>query len=178
MPVSQIRTASHSDAQTLSELGRNTFIETFASDNSQEDVDLYVRKTFSAEKQLKEIQDRDRMIEIAWIGDQAAGYLHLLKGTPDPCVTGASPMEILRLYVDSRWHGKGVGAELMNKCIQLAAAGKFETLWLGVWENNFRAQAFYKKYGFEAVGQHIFRLGMDDQVDLIMVRKVCSGNKS
>ena len=165
----KIKPAADSDAETLAELGRQTFIETFAKDNSEADMQLFLAETFSQDKQLEEIKDSARVIEIAWFGDQAAGYLHLKKNSVHPTVSGVNPIEISRLYVDSRWHGKGVGASLMDRCISVARAGGFKTLWLGVWENNFRAQAFYKKYGFTAVGQHIFRLGKDEQVDLIMV---------
>lgn len=170
MTMLQINPALESDAEILANLGRTTFIETFAKDNSQEDMDLYLAKTFGAGVQLREIRDPNRFIEIAWSEDQPAGYLHLLKGEPDPSVTGAKPVELLRLYVDSRWHGKGAGGALMERTLQLAREKGFQTIWLGVWERNFRAQAFYKKHGFAVVGQHIFRLGHDEQTDFIMSR--------
>ena len=168
----EIRKAADSDAQTLTDLGRTTFVETFAKDNTPEDIQLYVAQTFAPDKQLREIHDGNRIIEIAWIENRAAGFFHLLKGNPDPSVKGPKPIEILRLYVDSRWHGKGVGAALMDKAINAARDGGFETLWLGVWEQNSRATSFYKKYGFNVVGDHIFRLGTDDQTDLIMARSL------
>lgn len=166
--MTEIKRATESDARTLTDLGRTTFIETFAKDNSQEDMDMYVAATFGEDKQLAEIRDPNRYVEIAWIENEPAGFLHLLKGKPDPSVTGEKPLEILRLYVDSRWHGKGAGVALMNRCLEIAREEGFETLWLGVWERNFRAQAFYKKFGFEVVGRHVFTLGTDDQLDLIM----------
>lgn len=168
----KIKKATESDAETLTELGRTTFIETFAKDNRKEDMDLYVVETFAPDKQLKELLDPNRRIEIAWDGNQAAGFLHLIESDPDPSVTGPKPIEILRLYVDSRWQGKGLGAALMERSLQIAREERFNTIWLGVWERNFRAQAFYKKYGFATVGKHIFRLGTDDQTDLIMARTI------
>lgn len=168
----EIRRATEADAQTLTDLGKTTFIETFANDNTQEDMDSYVAKTFGADKQLSEIKDPNRFIEIAWVHGKAAGFLHLLSGSPDPSVKGPKPIEILRLYVDSQWHGKGVGAALMDRAIALARSHNFETLWLGVWEHNQRAQTFYRKYGFEVVGDHIFKLGNDEQTDLIMSRNL------
>jgi len=167
-----LKRATESDAQTLTDLGRSTFVETFSKDNRPEDMDLYLGQTFGADKQLQEIRDPNRWIEIAWSENTAAGFLHLMKSAPDPSVTGPKPIEILRLYVDSRWHGKGVGAALMDRCIHIAREEGFQTLWLGVWERNLRAQAFYAKYGFVAVGKHVFRLGTDDQLDLILARAV------
>jgi ribosomal protein S18 acetylase RimI-like enzyme len=168
----EIRRASESNAQILADLGKNTFIETFAKDNRKEDMDMYVAETFGVDKQLKELRDPNRWIAIAWSGNLAAGFLHLVKSNPDPSVTGPKPIELLRLYVDSRWHGKGVGAALMERTIQIAREEGFQTLWLGVWERNFRAQAFYNKYEFAAVGRHTFRLGTDDQIDFIMARTI------
>lgn len=167
-----IRRATTSDVQILTELGRRTFVETFSKDNRKEDMELYVAETFNSEKQANEIADQNRFIEIAYIESQPAGFFHLLKGSPDPSVTGPNPIEILRLYADSTRHGKGVGAALMDRSIQVAKERGFETIWLGVWERNARAQAFYRKYGFETVGQHIFKLGADEQVDVIMSRRV------
>lgn len=168
----EIRQALAADAQILTELGIKTFKETFSKDNRKEDMDAYLSETFSVEKQLREILDPNRMIAIAWSDNQAAGFFHLLKSKPDPCVHGVRPIELLRLYVDSRFQGKGVGFALMEKAIQIAREEDFQTLWLGVWERNFRAQDFYKKFGFGFVGQHIFRLGEDDQIDLVMQRPI------
>jgi len=168
----EIRRALDSDVNILAELGRTTFIETFAKDNRTEDMELYVAENFGTEKQLQEIRDPRRWIEIAWSGDRAVGFLHLMESVPDPSVIGGKSFEILRLYVDSRWHGKGVGAALMEKSFQIAREKGFDKLWLGVWERNIRAQAFYRKYGFEIVGKHIFRLGTDDQIDFIMARAI------
>lgn len=168
----EFKRASISDVKTLTDLGQRTFIETFSKDNNKKDMDLYVAETFNSEKQLCEIQDSNRFIEIVWINEQPSGFLHLLNGTADSSVNGNRPIEILRLYVDSKWHGKGVGAGLMDRSLQIAKEQGFQTVWLGVWERNLRAQAFYQKYGFEVVGQHIFRLGNDEQIDLIMARKI------
>jgi GrpB-like predicted nucleotidyltransferase (UPF0157 family)/ribosomal protein S18 acetylase RimI-like enzyme len=168
-PTMKIRRASESDAQALANLGQSTFVETFAEYNTKEDMDLYVTKTFGAEKQMKEIRDPNRWIEIAWSGEQAVGFLHLVRSKPDSSVTGPKPIELLRLYVDSRWHGKGIGAALMERTIEIARKEGFQTLWLGVWEKNFRAQAFYAKHGFNSVGRQVFKLGTDEQNDFIMV---------
>ena len=169
-----VRPATNKDSQVLSNLGKTTFIETFAKDNRPEDIEQYVLQTFSSEKQLDEINDPNRTIEIAWVEGVPAGYLHLLVGNSDPSITGEKPIEILRLYVDARWHGKGVGAILMERAIQIAQECGYQTLWLGVWEQNFRAQAFYAKYGFVVVGSHVFQLGKDDQTDLIMEKNLAN----
>jgi ribosomal protein S18 acetylase RimI-like enzyme len=84
-------------------------------------------------------------------------------------------MEIVRLYVLPESIGHGIGARLMQECIDTATSRGFETLWLGVWERNGRAIQFYQKWGFEEVGSHIFQLGSDAQTDLIMQKPLLAG---
>ena len=168
----EIRRALESDAPTLTALGKRTFIETFGPHNRPENMEMYVAETFGSDRQLREIQDPARRIEMAWSEGVACGFLHLKESDPQAVEWGPRPIELLRLYVDSSWHGKGVGAALMDRSLQIAREEGFHTLWLGVWERNFRAQAFYAKYGFAVLGTHEFRLGMDDQIDLIMARAI------
>lgn len=162
-----IKRAQVQDAFKLSELGRTTFVETFGKDNTPEDLAQYVENTYTQQKQINEISAPNNIIEIAWVGDKAVGFLYLKEGKVNPSVSGKNPVELLRLYVDSSFHGKKVGAALMNRAIDLAKEKGFKTLWLGVWENNLKAQKFYKNFGFQRVGAHIFQLGSDEQTDYI-----------
>jgi ribosomal protein S18 acetylase RimI-like enzyme len=79
---------------------------------------------------------------------------------------------VQRLYVDARYHGKGVAALLMDACIDAARRYDTKALWLGVWEHNPRAIAFYAKCGFVEVGEQVFPLGGDLQRDLVMARPI------
>ena len=85
-------------------------------------------------------------------------------------VGGAKPIELVRLYASREWIGRGVGAALMRACLEEARGAGYETIWLGVWERNARAQTFYEKWGFRAVGEHVFQLGSDPQRDILMER--------
>jgi len=87
---------------------------------------------------------------------------------PD-CVSDRSAIELVRFYVDRSLHGSGVARTLMN-AVDAAAASRARTIWLGVWEHNPRAIAFYLKCGFVDVGSHPFQLGRDLQTDRIMSR--------
>jgi ribosomal protein S18 acetylase RimI-like enzyme len=165
-----IKPARVSDAALIAELGRKIFFDTFAKENTTEDMTLYLSQAFGISQQTKELEDPNRRTAIAWVGEEAAGFYHLLIGTPDPAVTGPKPIEVSRLYVDAKWHGRGIGAVLMEGCLEAGRCEGFETIWLGVWEKNFRAQAFYRKYSFEVVGQHVFTVGRDNQNDLLMSR--------
>lgn len=168
----EIRKAVPADAGPLSELARETFCHTFSEANTLSDMELYVTNNFSVEKQLTEINDPQRWIEMAWVNQVHVGYYQILNGQTDPSVTGKKPLELVRLYVQTAWHGKGVAAALLSKALGTAAENGFLTVWLGVWEENHRARKFYRKNGFRAVGSHIFTLGTDEQTDLIMERSL------
>jgi GNAT superfamily N-acetyltransferase len=77
---------------------------------------------------------------------------------------------LLRLYTRKEWIGCGVGAALMQACIDEAKQRGCDTLWLGVWEHNARARAFYGRWGFQQAGSHIFQLGDDPQTDFLLQR--------
>ena len=92
---------------------------------------------------------------------------------PD-AISGSAPLELKRLYVARAWHGRRVAQALMDAAIQAALARGAQTLWLGVWERNPRAVAFYAKCGFVRVGEHTFMLGSDAQTDWLFARSLTS----
>jgi len=84
--------------------------------------------------------------------------------------SGAAPIEIRRFYVDRNWQGRGVAQTLMVASLEAAMERGARTVWLAVWDRNLRAQAFYRKCGFEDCGAKEFVLGRDRQTDRVMVR--------
>ncbi len=163
-----IRHGQADDAALLAELGARTFSETFAADNSPEDMSDYLASAFSTAQQSAELADLDSLFLIAETNGVAVGYAMLRSGTALDNIHGGKPIEIVRLYVLQEQLGSGVGAALMQECIDEAKRQGYETLWLGVWEHNARAQAFYRKWNFREVGTHIFQLGNDPQTDILM----------
>ena len=169
-PEPTIRRAGPEDAGLLAELGARTFSETFAADNSPEDMAAYLAASFGPARQAAELADPASAFLIAEVGGRAAGYAQLHAGEPAEGVEGSKPVELVRLYVSREWLGRGVGEALMRACVDEARASGYGTIWLGVWERNGRAQAFYRKWDFRAVGEHVFRLGSDPQRDILMER--------
>jgi diamine N-acetyltransferase len=167
-----IRRTTVDDASLLADLGARTFYETFAVDNTPEDMAAYLAASFSPALQAREITDPNTIWLIAEIDEIAAGYAKLELSVAPYCVTGRNPVELSRLYVAREFIGSGVGAALMESCINEAKRVGNGTMWLGVWEKNERAQEFYKRWGFEEVGEHTFLLGTDAQRDLIMQRGI------
>jgi len=169
-PGLTIRRGTLADAALLSEFGASTFSETFAADNSPEDLAAYLATSFNLSQQTAELEDPASTFLIAEVGGRAAGYAMLRESEPENGVEGANPVELVRLYVSRDWHGRGIGEQLMRACIDVARQAGYETIWLGVWERNARAQAFYRKWNFRTVGEHVFQLGSDLQRDLVMER--------
>lgn len=165
-----IRYATESDAVMLTELAARTFWDTFAEYNRPEDMEAYMSAAFTVARVSGEVADPRSVFLVAEIGGAAAGYAKLHAGETPPCVTGPRPVELERLYVSRDYLGAGVGQRLMQACLDEARRRSYETLFLGVWEHNERAKAFYLKHGFKFVGEHVFVLGEDRQTDLLMER--------
>lgn len=167
-----IRRGKARDAELLAALGARTFSETFAPDNSAADMAAYLSSAFSPAQQASELRDPSSFFLVAETNGVPVGYAMLRSGNVLENVTGVNPIELVRLYVSQDHLGSGVGAALMQACIDEARRRGHKTLWLGVWEHNARAQAFYRKWNFTEIGTHVFQLGDDPQTDILMQRTI------
>lgn len=163
-----IRAATSSDAASLAVLAERTFRETFAADNSEENINQHCARRFGAEVQGEEIADPQFATLLAEVAGELVGFAQLRLAHPAACVRGDQPAELHRIYVARPWHGRGVARQLMRAVCATAARAGSDCIWLGVWERNPRAIAFYRKCGFAVVGDHVFMLGQDRQRDLIL----------
>lgn len=164
----KLRYGTTDDAKMLSELGARTFYDTFAGDNTPENMDAYLKKSFSPEIQLDELSQPDVVFLIAETEGTPAGYAQLILNSSDESLKGARPLEIRRIYAPQEYLGRGVGKELMLATLNEAKKRGCDCVWLGVWEKNQRAIDFYKKWGFREVGAHVFSVGDDPQSDFVM----------
>ncbi|MCL4488831.1 MAG: GNAT family N-acetyltransferase [Chloroflexi bacterium] len=165
-----IRIATPADNALLAELGERCFRDSFGADNTRENMTAYLAVSFSPEKQAAELADPASTFLIAEMHGTSVGYARLVAGGSEPGLTGLRPIELVRLYAVQAWIGKRVGAALMQACIGEAVKRGHDVLWLGVWEHNARARAFYGRWGFVDVGTHGFMLGNDAQTDYVMQR--------
>jgi GNAT superfamily N-acetyltransferase len=179
MPDVRLLTAEPADAERLAELMARTFRETYSSEHSgasrPADVEAYVAAHFGAARQRAELVDPAMRTILAETDGALAGYAQLRFGAPAPVGGGRRPVELARFYVDRPWHGRGVAAALMSACI--AAAGAADPLWLGVFERNDRARAFYAKWGFVPIGRTTFRMGEDLQHDWVLALDPSSNDR-
>ena len=168
--MTSVRRAQPADAAALASFAARTFRETFEADNTPENMALYLEANYGPERQAAEIRDAGVVTLVAVDGRRFAGYSQLREGPAPACVPGTAPIEIRRFYVDRAWQGKGLAQSLMMASIEGAMERGARTVWLAVWERNLRAQAFYRKCGFEDCGAQDFMLGRDRQTDRVMVR--------
>lgn len=172
MPGMTIRRGTAADAPVLATLARDTFFDTFASTNDAADMALHLERAYGIAQQTAELTDPRVITLLVEEGDRAVAYAQLRTGGEPECITGPRPMELWRFYVGRNWHGKGVAQALMDRVVAEAGQAGARTLWLGVWERNPRALAFYGKCGFADVGQHVFLFGTDPQTDRVMTRPI------
>lgn len=163
-----IQKVTLSDIADLQTIGKQTFQETFSAGNTEENMTRYLEEGFSIEKLISELNDSNTEFYFALWNDRVIGYLKLNMGKSQTELKDEKAIEIERIYVLNKFHGKNVGQLLYNKAIQQAEAKNADYIWLGVWEENPRAIAFYTKNGFEAFDQHVFKLGDDAQTDIMM----------
>ena len=156
------------DINQLQKIGRETFYETFSESNTEENMRNYLETGFSIDKITTELNDENAEFYFAKIENNVIGYLKLNFGASQTELKSEKAIEIERIYVLKEYHGQKVGQILYDKAIEIAKKKNAEFVWLGVWEENPRAINFYKKNGFIEFDKHIFKLGDDEQTDIMM----------
>ncbi len=160
------------DVEQLQAISRSTFAQTFNEHNDAEDMKAYLDTSFATDKLTAEISNPNSEFYFAIDNEIIIGYLKINTGSAQTENKDANAFEIERIYVDQAYLGKKIGQLLFEKAIDLAKVKKASYVWLGVWEENHRALAFYKKNGFIPFDKHIFRLGNDEQTDIMMKLKL------
>ena len=156
------------EIEELKEISEKTFIETFAEENTKEDMENYLKENFCYEKMEEEINNEGSIFYLVKCEDEVAAYMKVNFEKAQTESGYDNSLEIQRIYVLEKYKGKKIGKILMEKAKELGRTHNLEYIWLGVWENNFPAIKFYEKQGFEKFDTHIFVLGDDEQTDNLM----------
>jgi ribosomal protein S18 acetylase RimI-like enzyme len=167
-----IKKVSIQDVSALQKISRQTFFETFSQQNSAEDMNKYLETGFSMEQLDRELKDTNSEFYFAMLNNEVIGYLKINSGPAQTELKDTNSFEIERIYVLNDFHGKKVGQLLYKKALEVATQKNVEYLWLGVWEKNLRAINFYRKNGFVEFDKHVFKLGDDEQIDIMMRLKL------
>lgn len=169
-----LRPARATDATALAALAASTFRDTFAEANTPEHMAQHCRDSYGPAIQAAEIADPAWTTLLVENEGHPIAYAQCRFESAPAGVPGERPGEIHRLYVCKDWHGRGIARPLMAACLDALRQRGADAAWLGVWEHNPRAIAFYRKAGFVLVGEHVFTLGGDPQRDLVMARTLAT----
>ena len=172
MNTIKIEKATLSEVDHLQAIAKQTFFETFADNNTADDMQKYLEDNFNLEKLTSELTNQHSEFYFALFDNKVVGYLKINFSDAQTELKDKDSIEIERIYVRGAFQGKKVGQLLYNVALTIAKQKKVNYMWLGVWEKNGKAINFYKKNGFLEFDKHIFKLGNDEQTDLMLRLKL------
>lgn len=168
----KIKKCSLDDILDLQKIYRQTFYETFAGQNSEENMRIFLDKAYSEEKLKSEIEDKESETFLAVENQKTLGVLKINTGNAETESGLENSLEIQRIYILKESKGLGIGTVFMNLAEKKARELGVSFIWLGVWEKNFPAQKFYTDKGFRRFSEHAFVLGDDIQTDFLMKKEL------
>ena len=167
-----IRAATESDLSLLREIGVQTFSDSFREENAASNIEAYLESSFNSDQIRKELREEGTRFFLAFDDHTIAGYAKVRNNMPQSVGVSKNSIELQRIYVVKNYIGKGVGAKLMQTCLEFGTKNGFDDIWLGVWERNEKAMQFYFRWGFEKFGEQKFQLGEDAQTDCLMKKSL------
>lgn len=163
-----IKECTLEDTEKVKNISEKTFYETFSNENTEEDMENYMKENFSYEQVECELKNNDSRFYIVMHNEEAVAYMKLNFDKAQSEKGQNNTIEVQRIYVLKEQKGNHIGKRLIQKAIDIGRDNHLNYIWLGVWENNINAIKFYEKLGFEKFDTHIFKLGEDEQTDYLM----------
>ena len=167
-----IRPATPADVLPLQQISIATFTDTYAVYNTPENMQLFIEANYNTQQLLDELGSPAMQYHLAYLVDELVGYIKLRTTENPPELAGKKHIEIERIYVLPAFKGRHIGKQMIEQAVNIACENQYETIWLGVWDQNTKAQAFYTKQGFTIFGEHAFVLGDDRQRDWLMKKEL------
>ena len=173
----EVTSATAAELPELADVAAATFPLACPPSVTPENAAAFIAENLTQSHFAGYLADPDRLVLVARRDGRMIGYAMLVRGVPDDdsvqhAVTIRPSVEISKMYVLPDNHGGGVSAALMTEALNRAPDLDAKSLWLGVNQNNQRAQRFYSKHGFAINGTKTFRLGTRIESDYVMVRPV------
>lgn len=168
----EFRLANHDDAAALAALARQTFIDTYAEQNDAEQIRAHCEKNFGISQQSKEIADPDYVVILAYHDEELVGFAQVVNNPPPDSIAADKAVALYRYYLKKEWHGKGIAQPLLAEAETAAKTFNANQLWLGMWEHNARALAYYKKVGFQHVGWMDYEFGGVIERDYVLLKNL------
>ncbi|MDT8862583.1 GNAT family N-acetyltransferase [Alkalihalobacillus sp. MEB130] len=168
----KIKKCTREDLPLLQEISIETFNDTFKDQNSPENMKAYLERAFTVKQLETELLNLSSQFFFVYVNNEVAGYVKVNTDHAQSEEMGEESLEIERIYIKSKFQKCGLGTYLLNKAMEMAREGNKKKVWLGVWEKNENAIAFYKNMGFVQTGAHSFYMGDEEQVDFIMTKTI------
>lgn len=162
------RDATPADGPELNAMARQSFVDTFTAEYDPADFATYLDQAYGGDGLVADLARPDIAFRIARADDRIVGYAKVSALTLPHSAAAPGAFELRQLYVATGWHGTGVAAMLMDWTLAHARAAGAPELYLAVFEFNHRARAFYRRHGFEEVGEYDFRVGSRVDRDRLM----------
>jgi diamine N-acetyltransferase len=167
-----VRLSTHEDIAPMRDVAIKSYLDTFAKFNTQEDMEAFLRDSYSLKKMQEEFHEQSSVLYLACKdgleGETIVGFLRLRINAEAADKLGDNSIELHRLYIHTDYKGMGIGNKLFEAALSYSIQNKFDWIWLGVWEKNFDAQKVYTKWGFEKFSEHVFKMGEDAQTDWLL----------
>lgn len=167
-----IRSARLEDIPAMREVAIESYIEKFAAHNTPENMEAFLQEAYNLGQLIKEFQEEGSILMLAFYEERVVGFVRLRKNSEVDHHLGTNHIELQRLYIHPKFQNMKIGKKLMEFAMEYANQGKFDWIWLGVWERNFEAQRFYAKWGFEKFSEHVFQMGDDPQIDWLLKKRL------
>ncbi len=165
-----IRRGRVSDAEQLATFAASTFQEAFRDGTGADDMQAHLAATYRPDLQARELADPAVITWLAVRGARIVAYAQVRRPAVAPaCVVQPDAVEVQRFYADRSVRGTGLALRLMEHALDAARELGGRYAWLGVWERNERAMAFYRKAGFTEIGSTYYVVGADRQTDLVFL---------
>lgn len=168
----EIRKCNLEDLSELQKISIETFRDTFKDHNTAEDLQNYLERAYNTEQLRTELLNTDSAFYFIYYNSELAGYLKININEAQTETNGTDFLEVEKIYIRTDFKGKGIGTALIQKAIELASKYQKNKIWLGVWEQNFAAIAFYERLGFVQTSTHTFFMGDNEQIDFIMTKEL------
>ncbi|MCX7549444.1 GNAT family N-acetyltransferase [Xanthomarina sp. F2636L] len=156
--MTTIEKATIKDAELLSIIGRQTFIESHGKSAARKDILNYVESKFTKVIFGTELKDKNNVFHLLNYNQKPIGYSKIIYNVPQDNIQFKNVTKLERLYILEEFHHLKLGLELFNFNIELSKNHNQAGMWLFTWIENYKAINFYKKAGFTIIGSYDFKI--------------------
>lgn len=167
-----IRPCQIEQLSLLREISIETYRDTFQESNSEALMQQYLDDALTEDKLSQQLQTEGSYFYLIYLDEQVAGFLKVNIDAAQSDDVAKDSLEIERFYIRKHFLRNGLGNKLMRFVHGLAQQFNKSALWLGVWEHNVPALAFYQAQGFHKIGEHPFDMAGDIQTDFLLKKEL------